>query len=240
MSQGDKTSHQKQTFFSGGNSCVPSASHNLFFSGGNYKFPIYPIAKSLRPFGSKRTEFERQRIYKYKQINIIQVSQVPIDNLQNLNKYKNTLMKNLIIFFIISIFVSCSFRDTKKNTYNADCIEKQESFNDFITSFHTNDAFMKSRVEKSITGFNSDDYDVEDTSSVKYNYIWKRGDVFLYLKEDIKDAYHSPDYKKEYKCFSNNDIEEYIYIQNSSCFYKCTYRIKKGKWYLIKLIVCTM
>ena len=80
-------------------------------------------------------------------------------------------MKNLIIFFIISIFVSCSFRDTKKNTYNADCIEKQESFNDFITSFHTNDAFMKSRVEKSITGFNSDDYDVEDTSSVKYNYI---------------------------------------------------------------------
>ena len=149
-------------------------------------------------------------------------------------------MKNLIIFFIISIFVSCSFRDTKKNTYNADCIEKQESFNDFITSFHTNDAFMKSRVEKSITGFNSDDYDVEYTSSVKYNYIWKRGDVFLYLKEDIKDAYHSPDYKKEYKCFSNNDIEEYIYIQNSSCFYKCTYRRKKGKWYLIKLIVCTM
>ena len=60
LSQSGKTSHQKQTFFSGGNSCVPSTSHNLFFSGGNYKFPIFLSAKFLRPFGSKRTEFERQ------------------------------------------------------------------------------------------------------------------------------------------------------------------------------------
>ena len=39
LSQGDKTSHQKQTFFSGGNSCVHSTSHNLFFSGKNYSLP---------------------------------------------------------------------------------------------------------------------------------------------------------------------------------------------------------
>ena len=31
--------------FSGGNSCVPSVSHNLFFSGGNCKFPFFPKAE---------------------------------------------------------------------------------------------------------------------------------------------------------------------------------------------------
>ncbi|MBQ1677435.1 MAG: hypothetical protein II065_08460 [Bacteroidaceae bacterium] len=39
LSQGGKTSHQKQTFFSGGNSCVHSTSHNLFFSGKDYSLP---------------------------------------------------------------------------------------------------------------------------------------------------------------------------------------------------------
>jgi hypothetical protein len=39
LSQSDKTSHQKQTFFSGGNSCVHSTSHNLFFSGKDYSLP---------------------------------------------------------------------------------------------------------------------------------------------------------------------------------------------------------
>ena len=35
--------------FSGGNSCVPSVSHNLFFSGGNYKFPIFSQPNSCVP-----------------------------------------------------------------------------------------------------------------------------------------------------------------------------------------------
>ena len=44
-------------FFSGGNSCVPSVTSDHRSSD---KFPIFFSAKFLRPFSSKRTEFERQ------------------------------------------------------------------------------------------------------------------------------------------------------------------------------------
>ena len=61
-------SYCKNWFFNDGNSCVALVSHNLFFSGGNYKFPFFSqpnseirqndvdflfSAEFLRPFGSK-------------------------------------------------------------------------------------------------------------------------------------------------------------------------------------------
>ena len=57
LSQSDKISHQKQTLFSGGNSCAPSVASDHRSSD---KFPILFKVEFLRPFGSKRTEFERQ------------------------------------------------------------------------------------------------------------------------------------------------------------------------------------
>ena len=57
--------------------------------------------------------------------------------------------------------------------------------------------------------------------------------------EDVNKAYYSSEYKKEYRILENKDIEEYIYIPNSSCFFKCIYRFTE-KWYMVEFIVNTL
>ena len=82
-----------------------------------------------------------------------------------------------------------------------------------------------------------DDYVIEDT--LKNEYVWSEEDILFYMK-DINEAYHNSKYKKEYKTLQNGNIEEYIYIPNSSCFYKCIFRFSEKKWYLCELIVNTL
>ena len=131
------------------------------------------------------------------------------------------------IFFII-LYIQESKRT--KNKY-------KEIFLDFVKAFHNDSTFMRARIKDRINGFNSDDYVIEDT--LKNEYVWSEEDILFYMK-DINEAYHNSKYKKEYKTLQNGNIEEYIYIPNSSCFYKCIFRFSEKKWYLCELIVNTL
>ena len=114
---------------------------------------------------------------------------------------------------------------------------EKEIFLDFVKAFHNDSTFMRARIKDRINGFNSDDYVIEDT--LKNEYVWSEEDILFYMK-DINEAYHNSKYKKEYKTLQNGNIEEYIYIPNSSCFYKCIFRFSEKKWYLCELIVNTL
>ena len=66
-------------------------------------------------------------------------------------------------------------------------------------------------------------------------FYWNRSDAILYLM-DIRNAMKSPEYKVEISK-SHDGAEVYVFIPDSSIFYKCKYKIKKRKWFLYSLIV---
>ena len=156
---------------------------------------------------------------------------------------KEKLMRALIISFIICLFFSCTYHKANDSMKKKSIIaqpdtiqERKESFEYFIKKFHKDRTFMLSRIKDSIKGLNTDDHIIDDTLETEY--IWKKQDIIIYM-EDVNKAYYSSEYKKEYRILENKDIEEYIYIPNSSCFYKCIYRFTE-KWYMVEFIVNTL
>ena len=151
-------------------------------------------------------------------------------------------MRVLIIPFLIYSLLSCTYKKVNEQKTNikdtvSSLVMEKEIFLDFVKAFHNDSTFMRARIKDRINGFNSDDYVIEDT--LKNEYVWSEEDILFYIK-DINEAYHNSKYKKEYKTLQNGNIEEYIYIPNSSCFYKCIFRFSEKKWYWCELIVNTL
>lgn len=152
-------------------------------------------------------------------------------------------MRALIIFLMVYLFFSCTYHKVndsikkKMIVAQSDTFQKKkEVFGYFVKEFHNNRTFMLSRIKDGIKGFNTDDHLIDDTLETEY--IWKKKDIVIYM-EDVNKAFYSSEYKKEYRILENKDIEEYIYIPNSSCFYKCIFRFT-DKWYMVEFIVNTL
>ena len=170
------------------------------------------------------------------------------------------MKKSIIILLLIAgtIGILCCNSSEKevhvKNLKATNISYDQEPFDSFINRFFTDSIFMCSRIENTLTGFNSDYYyreidsllnngyeipdsiydNLEEPTSMS-DFCWNRSDAILFLK-DIRNAMKSPEYKVEIRK-SHDGAEVYIFIPNSSIFYKCKYVIKKRKWFLNCLIV---
>ena len=170
------------------------------------------------------------------------------------------MKKSIIILLLIAgtIGILCCNSSEKevhvKNLKATNISYDQEPFDSFINRFFTDSIFMCSRIENTLTGFNSDYYyreidsllnngyeipdsiddNLEEPTSMS-DFYWNRSDAILYLK-DIRNAMKSPEYKVEIRK-SHDEAEVYIFIPNSSLFYKCKYKTKKRKWFLDCLIV---
>jgi hypothetical protein len=168
------------------------------------------------------------------------------------------MKKSIIILLFIAgtIGILCCNSSKKEvhvtNVKATTISNDQEPFNSFINRFFEDSIFMCNRIEDSLVGFNSDYYyreidsllnigyeipdsiDEEELSSMS-DYCWNKSDAIPYLI-DIRNAIKSPEYKVEIRK-EHDDAEVYIFIPDSSVFYKCKYKINKGKWFLCSLIV---
>lgn len=168
------------------------------------------------------------------------------------------MKKSIIILLLIAgtIGILCCNSSEKevhvKNLKATNISYDQEPFDSFINRFFTDSIFMCSRIENTLTGFNSDYYyreidsllnigyeipdsiDDEEPTSMS-DFRWNKSDAILFLA-DIRNAIKSPEYKVEIRK-EHDDAEVYIFIPDSSVFYKCKYKINKGKWFLCSLIV---
>ena len=150
-------------------------------------------------------------------------------------------MRFYFIWVCFTLFFACSEnrqsiqKNIRKKTEvpNHSNVLQDESFKVFIKKFHSDKHFMESRIAKIVTGFNSDDYVVDDTITGAFK--WDKQDIIFYMHE-VNDAYKSIKYIKKYTMLSAKEQEEYIYIPDSGCFYKCIFQFNE-KWYLIGFIV---
>lgn len=154
------------------------------------------------------------------------------------------MLFNLFLFGIIALtFTNCNFcKKTFVNTcesyINADLKnDVKEEFNVFITRFHSDSIFQRSRIADTVNGFNSNVYNpLNDTDE---QYIWNYDDIIVELGL-IDIDYYNDDYQKLYEFPSNSVVLEIIQIDASSCRYICKYELYNNVWMLTSLDVSFM
>lgn len=113
-----------------------------------------------------------------------------------------------------------------------------EDFSEFIERFHHDTIFQQQRITDVVTGFNSDDYEIDPESDdteeddTSYVYIWNKRDLIRYLHYTNYAIYDST---YERKISINNDsitMSESLEEPESSCFLTLTFSKNNGKWFL--------
>lgn len=152
------------------------------------------------------------------------------------------MKKSAIIICILCSVLSCN---RQKNANNGTVSEQpasaipedvaaQEDFSDFITRFHADAEFLSSRLADNVTGFNSDDYNIDADASEAY--VWKHTDIAYYMLRDVATLFEGEAVVR-YDMDDASTVLETAEIPDSSCFIVGTYKKDQGKWYMTELTV---
>ena len=138
---------------------------------------------------------------------------------------------NSFLLLVFSVMILFSCKNPEPVQYN---VNKTPELQQYESELQAESLYAESLAQESLLAQEK----AEEEKKAKEALIWKKKDIVIYM-EDVNKAFYSSEYKKEYRILENKDIEEYIYIPNSSCFYKCIFRFT-DKWYMVEFIVNTL